>query len=175
MDMNFIVFSDDWGVHPSSCQHLFRRICVEHPTIWVNTVGMRLPRPTLEDLKRAARKIRAMVAPAKDKPAAQSTGPTVCSPLMTPFRRPAFLERWNARSVVKTVSRSIETLGFRDHFLVTTVPNTCGVVKSLGAARIIYYCVDDFSEWPGLDKTTILSMERKLLHHVDRIIWKTLR
>ena len=168
--MNFIVFSDDWGVHPSSCQHIFGKLSADHPTIWANTVGMRLPTPTLGDLKKAVRKIRGMLAPTPESPSRSGHGPTVCSPFMTPFQRPAFLERWNSRSVVRTVSRSIRDLGFQDYTLVTTVPNSHGFVKDLGAEQIIYYCVDDFSEWPGMDKETILAMEEKLLRHVDRII-----
>jgi hypothetical protein len=60
--MNFIVFSDDWGVHPSSCQHLFRCLAPEHPTVWVNTVGMRPVRFTLEDLRKAMRKVSGMMS-----------------------------------------------------------------------------------------------------------------
>ena len=40
---SFIVFADDWGRHPSSCQHLFRRLIPRHRTYWVNTIGLRRP------------------------------------------------------------------------------------------------------------------------------------
>ena len=51
---NYIVFADDWGKHPSSCQHLFRHI--NAPILWVNTV-MRMPKFTLRDVKRIYQKI----------------------------------------------------------------------------------------------------------------------
>ena len=41
--MKFLVFSDDWGVHPSSCQHIFRVLAPDHETVWVNTVGEATP------------------------------------------------------------------------------------------------------------------------------------
>ncbi|MSP72677.1 MAG: hypothetical protein EXR76_10970 [Myxococcales bacterium] len=53
---DFIVFSDDWGRHPSSCQHLFRHIALEHRVLWVETVGLRPPLLTRADLCRAAEK-----------------------------------------------------------------------------------------------------------------------
>ena len=33
---DFVVFSDDWGRHPSSCQHLFRQLLPRYRTFWVN-------------------------------------------------------------------------------------------------------------------------------------------
>src|ERR1022692_3759480 len=53
----FIVFSDDWGVHPSSSQHLFRELALDHSTLWVNTVGMRRPSLSWADLKKARSKL----------------------------------------------------------------------------------------------------------------------
>ncbi len=60
---SFIVFGDDWGAHPSSVQHLFRRIARDHRTLWVNTVGLRPPRLDARDAARVVRKLRAIVRP----------------------------------------------------------------------------------------------------------------
>ena len=38
------------------------------------------------------------------------------------------------------------------------------------ARRWVYYCVDDFSTWPGLDQNTLLHMERDLVEAADEII-----
>ncbi len=38
-----IVFSDDWGRHPSSCQHLITKILPRRSVTWVNTIGTRPP------------------------------------------------------------------------------------------------------------------------------------
>ena len=54
----FVVFADDWGRHPSSCQHLFRRIAPHHRVVWVNTIGTRTPTLSRADLARAAEKLR---------------------------------------------------------------------------------------------------------------------
>ena len=56
----FVVFSDDWGVHPSSCQHLFHHISREHDVSWINTIGMRSPRLDLVDFKKAIQKVGKM-------------------------------------------------------------------------------------------------------------------
>src|SRR5262245_25622976 len=36
-----LIFADDWGRHPSSCQHLVKRLRNRHPILWVNTIGTR--------------------------------------------------------------------------------------------------------------------------------------
>ena len=38
---SLLVFSDDWGRHPSSCQHLVRNLLDRYPVVSVNTIGTR--------------------------------------------------------------------------------------------------------------------------------------
>ena len=60
---HFLVFADDWGRHPSSCQHLVRRLLDRHTATWVNTIGMRPPRLDLLTLKRGLGKVRQWLRP----------------------------------------------------------------------------------------------------------------
>ena len=39
--------------------------------------------------------------------------------------------------------------------VITTVPITADLAASFPGVRWIYYCVDDFAEWPGLDGDTL--------------------
>ena len=55
---NLLVFADDWGRHPSSCQHLVRHLLSRYEVCWVNTVGTRTPRLDLATLRRAWEKLR---------------------------------------------------------------------------------------------------------------------
>ena len=54
---SLLVFSDDWGRHPSSCQHLTRNLLDRYPVLWVNTIGTRAPRLDRQTLRRVAEKI----------------------------------------------------------------------------------------------------------------------
>jgi glycosyltransferase involved in cell wall biosynthesis len=51
--------------------------------------------------------------------------------------------------------------------VVTTLPLTADLVGRLRAARWVYYCVDDFSVWPGLDGRTMRAMEAELVAKAD--------
>jgi glycosyltransferase involved in cell wall biosynthesis len=170
-DMSFLVFSDDWGEHPSSCQHLFRRISKNHKVLWVNTIGMRNPKLALSDLEKAVNKVRKMFAGsggnAKNDPGA---GVVACQPAMLPFIRLPWVRKINCTSVIKNVRSSLARLDMRSPILVATVPNACDYIGNCGESRVVYYCVDDFTQWPGLDTRKIREMEDELIQKSDILI-----
>ncbi len=51
--------------------------------------------------------------------------------------------------------------------VITTLPIVADLVGQFRAARWVYYCVDDFSVWPGLDGRTMRSMEEQLVPKID--------
>lgn len=61
-DAFFLVFSDDYGEHPSSCQHLFQHISSDYPVLWVNTIGLRSPRLTRRDMVKIFLKAKKMIS-----------------------------------------------------------------------------------------------------------------
>ena len=54
--------------------------------------------------------------------------------------------------------------------VITTLPITADLVGRLSAKRWIYYCVDDFSVWPGLSGEVLREMELELISKVDCVI-----
>jgi glycosyltransferase involved in cell wall biosynthesis len=53
---------------------------------------------------------------------------------------------------------------------VTTLPIVADVVGTLPVRRWVYYCVDDFSEWPGLDSEPLRRMEEELVPRMDVVV-----
>jgi len=168
---SFLVFSDDWGEHPSSCQHIFKYIVQEHPVIWVNTVGMRMPRLNRADLTKGLRKIRKMFVTSAKKQPGPSLPPnlSVLQPFMIPYNK-GVLRSFNREMVVHTVRAEFKRRGFQSPILISTVPNACDYVGAFGERRVVYYCVDDFAHWPGHEKELILEMEKKLIAKSDVFI-----
>lgn len=168
-----IVFSDDWGRHPSSCQHLVRHLLPHHPTLWVNTIGTRSPRLTAGDVSRAAGKIRRWVAPpdARVETASTPANLQVIAPLMWPGFRARWQRRLNARQIARGVARAWgEARTGERRVAVTTLPITADLVGLLKVDRWVYYCVDDFEAWPGLDAGVMRDMEREQLAKVDAVV-----
>lgn len=171
-NLSFLVFSDDWDEHPSSCQHLFSHISKKHKVLWVNTIGMRNPTLTLSDFQKAISKIIKM----SKKPCISSRtvhpieGVIACQPFMLPFSENYLIRKLNAASVVHCVVSRLAQLNISNPVLVTTVPNACDYIGKCGESQVVYYCVDDFKEWPGLKHDLVKNMERSLIEQSNIFI-----
>jgi len=165
--IRLIVFSDDWGRHPSSCQHLVRHLLPRYRALWVNTVGTRRPTLSIADLKRVAGK----VFKSKPAPAAMPANLEVVSPRMWPGFRSGWQRRFNAKQMAKAIHAKLgPRLAGERRVVITTLPITADLVGALDADAWLYYCVDDFSVWPGLDGNVMNDMEREQLAKVDGIV-----
>ena len=53
---------------------------------------------------------------------------------------------------------------------VTTLPVVADLMGRLPVRKWVYYCVDDFSEWPGLDRRAMARMERLVVERADTVV-----
>jgi hypothetical protein len=157
-----LVFSDDWGRHPSSCQHLIRHLIPHRFVTWVNTIGMRRPRFDRATATRGFEKLREWFAPESAPDFARLA---ILSPKMWPSFRSRFA-RWLNRCLLARAVRAV-TETEPAPIAITTLPLVADLVGRVRAARWVYYCVDDYSAWPGLDGRTLRAMEAELVEKVD--------
>lgn len=163
-----LVFADDWGRHPSSCQHLIQRFLGRYQVCWVNTIGTRTPRLNWSTVVRGFEKIRHWFAtpPVTDR---LPDGLRVVNPKMWPWLSSAFDRRLNRRLLLKQLTPIVEALPSPVH-AITTLPVVADLMGSLPVARWIYYCVDDFSLWPGLDQRAMASLEDQVISRADAVV-----
>ena len=165
-NQNFIVFSDDWGRHPSSCQHIFKRIALNNRILWINTIGMRLPRLDGQDMKRGINKILSW-SRHKDL---QYGNLIVFSPFMLASFRSNISRKINKLLLTKTIKSQCRKYRIYQPILVTTLPIVADLIGKLGEIKSIYYCVDEFPQWLGMMKETIRKMEKDLISKVDSVL-----
>jgi glycosyltransferase involved in cell wall biosynthesis len=165
-----LVFADDWGRHPSSCQHLVRKLLDRHRVLWVNTIGTRPPRLSREDLGKGTAKLRQWLG-GRAAPHVLPANLRVLNPLMYPGFRARWHRRLNAALVGRAVDRALgpRRRGER-RVAITTIAITADLVGRLDVDRWVYYCVDDFSVWPGLDGRVLDELDRALVRRVDRVV-----
>lgn len=171
-NISFIVFSDNWGEHPSSCQHLFKRLAIKNLVLWVNTVGMRNPKFSISDLRKAYYKMRKMLRGSRQDEQVKRDGILlyVCQPFMLPFSSIFFIRKLNQYFVTRTVQRYARKLKILHPILVSTVPNACDYVGFFNEEKSVYYCVDDFAQWPGLERDLVREMEKKLVNKANLLV-----
>jgi hypothetical protein len=165
---SLLVFADDWGRHPSSCQHLAGHLLARHDVYWVNTIGTRTPKIDLATLTRGLEKVRQWLS----RPAAACSLPAnlrVLSPRMWPSFGSRFGRELNRRLLLRQLAPLLRSLPELP-VAVTTLPIVADLVGLLPVRRWVYYCVDDFGQWPGLDQPTLQAMEARLVERADTII-----
>jgi glycosyltransferase involved in cell wall biosynthesis len=95
--------------------------------------------------------------------------PHVLAPLMWPSFRSRFGRSLNRRLLTRAVRPIAEALP-APPVVVTTLPLVADLVGAFPAARWVYYCVDDFGVWPGLDGRTMRRMEAEFVAKVDNVV-----
>ncbi len=164
---DFIVFSDDWGRHPFSCQHILQHFLPENRILWVNTIGMRQPQLTLKDFKRSVQKLRSFAA--KSVKENLPTNLTIINPPMFPFGN-QLVRTINRHLVVRAVKKKMFELEMTSPIIVITVPNAADYIGFFNEELTVYYCVDEISEWPGVAKNLVKKMEYKLLEQTNFVV-----
>jgi glycosyltransferase involved in cell wall biosynthesis len=163
-----LVFADDWGRHPSSCQHLVRHLLGRYQVHWVNTIGTRSPRLNLATLARGVEKVRHWARPR----GAREPLPTslqVCNPRMWPWFGSRLSRRLNRTLLLRQLTPLARSLP-APPVVVTTLPIVADLIGALPVCRWVYYCVDDFGQWPGLDQVPLRRMDELLMARADVLI-----
>lgn len=166
----FVVFGPDWGRHPSTSQHLFNELLHSHPVVWVETVGLRLPRLNLRDLRRSWQKLADYVTGRRRRVGSVQPGLSVVCPMTLPFTQLEWVRRFNLWQTRRAVLGTCSKLGLSRHVLVVTAPSHCDVVGHLGECLSVYYCPDNYALWPGMNARQIQQMELDLTQRVDAIV-----
>jgi glycosyltransferase involved in cell wall biosynthesis len=163
---DIICFCNDWDGDPLSKKQIVTRLAKRNRILWVNSTGNRNPTASVHDMRRAWKKVRQFCRGCR--PVAANI--SVFSPLVIPFHGNRFARWINQRIFAFSLRRACRKLGFRNPITLTFVPSSADVVGSLGERQVIYYCVDEYSEFSGTNAEAILQMERRLIQRSDLVI-----
>ena len=85
---------------------------------------------------------------------------------------PSFRSAWRRRLNHTLLSRFLKqhVPDHSDSVVLTTVPIVADLVGTLPVRRWVYYRVDDFAAWPGIDSNTVCQMEASLVAGADRVV-----
>jgi glycosyltransferase involved in cell wall biosynthesis len=169
---DLVILSDDWDGLPTSAMHLFRRLARRNRVFWFNTVG-RLPRLTLADAGKVFRKLGAWAL--RSRPGVPETAADipenvhVVNPIMVPWFKP-LVRRFNRFSLLRRYRKLCLRHDITDPILLTTFPYAVDFLKAVPGATKVYYCVDDFLDYPGVNRADWARMEAELLEAIDALV-----
>ncbi len=163
---SLVVFADDWGRHPSSCQHLIRRLMNDHKILWVNTIGTRSPKANAFTLFRGVEKIKSWFRGTRQV----SERMWVIDAPMLPYIGNAIARRVNRTLVTTVLKKAMKRVGIVSPTLITTLPMVSWLVGDIGQQHTVYYCTDDYSHWPEAERESLLAAERDLQAKSDLVL-----
>jgi glycosyltransferase involved in cell wall biosynthesis len=173
---DYIFFADDRSGIPTSTMHIADqiaagRIAGANRVFWVN-IYTRLPK--LSELKKVFR----ILTQRRAEPAVnqQIAGSTIIS--ATPLQVPWFVppaRKINGYCTGRFFQKLVKQYDIQNPVLVTNFPCAVDAFRSirqfLPEAPQVYYCVDDFVEYPGLNPQHWEAMEQELFATVDGAVF----
>lgn len=167
---DLIVFGEDWAGHPSSTQHIVRRLADKRRVLWVNSLGLRRPRLDRADLARLLAKARRIARPAPPRAAPPHPFAALVDPRALPFPGSALAGAINGRLLAGQVGARARAAGISRPVLWTSLPTALPVLGRLGERAVVYYAGDDFGALAGVDHGAVLKLEERLAARADLIL-----
>jgi len=169
-DYEIVVFSDDWYGLPFSCKHLLKHFLPEVRLVWVETIGLRSPKLNIYDIKRSFQKLKGWFSRESD----EEVNPLpdnlqIIDPFQIPYNQFEFIRKLNAVLMIRTLNK-LSPKRNRKRVFLTTWPFMGYLVGRVGDDISIYYRVDDFSEFPGVNKPLIRQLEKEIIQNVDLVV-----
>lgn len=166
---DLVVFGEDWGRHPSSTQHLVKRLAERRRVVWVNSIGLRRPRANLGDIKRVVDKLARRRAGGPST-LARPESLSIVPPLAVSWPGSRLAAWTNRRTLAWQVRRALDRRGMRRPILWTSLPTAATLVGALDERAVVYYCGDDFSALSGVDHAPVAALEQELVEAADLIV-----
>jgi glycosyltransferase involved in cell wall biosynthesis len=161
---DIVCFSHDWSALPLSKTHLMRQFSKDNRILWVNSIGLRMPSlGSKHHLGRIVQKLKAVAEPIRE------VEKNIF--VFNPFSIPAFgnskLRFLNTHMLRWQVRRAMRKLRF--HRPVNWVFNPAAglLAGKLGEEEIVYYCVDEYTAFKGVDTNAMAGIERGLIAKAD--------
>ncbi|MBK8175957.1 MAG: glycosyltransferase [Rhodospirillales bacterium] len=178
MSAPLVVFGEDWGAHPSSTQHLVRELAGSRAVVWVESIGLRRPRATLHDMRRAAQKLLAVARGGRSADRAEDGKADSrdmrlfhrLAPLAVPAASGRAARYLNRLLLGRAVRRALRRHRLERPILWISLPTAVDVIGSIGERAVVYYCGDDWGALDGVDHTPVCRCEAELQNKADVIL-----
>jgi Glycosyl transferases group 1 len=161
----------DWWYHNRghSSVRMSTRLARLVPTVYVNSIGMRMPVPGQTEIawKRYKRKLMSLTKGLKRD---EATGLWIFSPLFIPSYSPRMLAL-NGRLLAAQIGWLKRRLGIKNPSAAVSLPTWITTVERLRWRSLVFERCDDFTTLPEASGAGIAAMERRLLDLCDHVAY----
>lgn len=177
--MDWIVFGDDWGVHPSTMQHLILNLPPEDRVVWVDSIGMRQPALNISDVRRFCNKAAMMVrreGKATEGSLYKGTLEILSrvKPKVIPWHLNHTAIRLNKYFLAASIRHAMQILGLEKTILLSSTPVVAQYLQSIPHQNVFYLRQDDYEHFPGCDPVLVQKTE-PMMFDAAEVIFVTAR
>ncbi len=161
-----LCFASGYDAPPTSKHHVMGLLAERNTVLWVNYHASRAPSAGGADLAHMARKLAQVVRPLRE----ERRNLFVITPLVVPLPASSLARRLNRRLLTGRLGRALRRIGRGPVQVWSFAPDISYMLGRFGEEKVVYYCVDDFSQFTGYDKAQVLADEADLCRRADLVV-----
>ena len=163
-NVDIVYIGNDWFTeNKTSCHHIAETLAQDNRILYIEASGQRAPRLHKRDFKKIIRKIKKLWR----LPIIINKNFMVCSPVILPFHKYLIVKKINNFLLKFQIKKWCRLYGFNAPLLWILFPHFSSIIGKLNETGIVYYCVDEYSEMPNVNKEEIKKYEENILKHAD--------
>jgi len=165
-NQNIICIASNYWYDPTSKHQIMNRLADKNHVIWVNYHGSRRPTASVRDVSAITGKLRQVI----EGPRRVHDNLTVVTPMVVPLPGNSAVAKLNAQLLTRQIRAVLRDLPRRPVQLWSFAPDVDYLCGQFNESCVVYYCVDEFSQFTGYDVGAILAAERRLALQSDLVI-----
>jgi glycosyltransferase involved in cell wall biosynthesis len=162
---DILCFSHDWTGDPLSKTHLMRVLSKDNRILWINAIANRMPTTSTKDIRRIFGKLKRFTEPVKEV----ESNIFVLNPLAIPAYGTEAVRKFNQKFLIAQVKKAMRKLKFEKPINMVFNPAAGLLAGNLNEDELIYYCVDDYTEFTGASRG-LKEIEENLFRKSDLVI-----
>ena len=161
-----LCFASGYDAPPTSKHHVIHLLAEDHRVLWVNYHASRTPTASSSDFSYMAKKLLQVAAGLKNP----RPNLYVLTPLVLPLPSSKIARQMNQALLVKQIRRALKKVGERPIQFWTFTPDVGYLLGAFDETKVVYYCVDDHSQFTGYDVDQVLREEEELCRRADLVV-----
>ncbi len=161
-----LCFASGYDAPPTSKHHVMHLLAENNVVLWVNYHASRTPTASSSDLLYMAKKLKQVAAGLKNP----RSNLHVLTPLVVPLPSSDSVKKLNRMLLIKQVRRALRKVGKGPVQFWTFTPDVGYLLGCFNEESVIYYCVDDHSQFTGYDIAQVLAEEQELCRQSDLVV-----
>lgn len=161
-----VYFGNDWSAeNRTSSHHVARWLAQRVTVIYFESPGLRAPKGSSRDIQKSLRKTLSFLRGPRRVP----DGLWLQTLLQVPLHGSAVARRINRILLFVAVRSVMWRLGIRRPIAWFLAPHVASLAGRLGERLVVYYCIDDYSQLPGVDQNAVREMDEVLTRKADLV------